>query len=82
MPKTKGILTDKNVRDGGKIIDIRITPDKKRQVYLEIHKRKTESWDKILTTDLISEIEVTYDEYALVKEGKGNTLVVKKIRVV
>ena len=82
MPKTRGILIDKKIRSGGKIIDLRITPDKKRQVYLEYHtSNKNIQKDMIMNLKLITEIEIEYDEYAIVEKGKGNILVIKNIKV-
>ena len=82
MPKIRGILIDKQIRQGGNVVDLRITPDKKRQVYLEYHtSNKNIKKDTIINLKLITEIEAEYDEYALVNNGKGNTLVIKKIKV-
>lgn len=77
----KGILTRKRIREGSKIIDLVITPDKKRQVYLEYHLRKKNKKNKIMNISLISEIEVEYDEIAIEKTGIGNTLIINKIKV-
>lgn len=77
----KGILTRKRIREGSKIIDLVITPDKKRQVYLEYHLRKKNRKNKIMNISLISEIEVEYEEIAIEKTGIGNTLIINKIKV-
>jgi len=77
----KGILTRKRIREGSKIIDLVITPDKKRQVYLEYHLRKKNKKNKIMNISLISEIEVEYEEIAIEKTGIGNTLIINKIKV-
>ena len=77
----KGILTRKRIREGSKIIDLVLTPDKKRQVYLEYHLRKKNKKNKIMNISLISEIEVEYEEIAIEKTGIGNTLIINKIKV-